>query len=71
MTEDETRARGRFIVIQLVRLTGLGLFLFGLLAIAGRVALPEVAGYVMAAVGLVEMLIVPLILSRKWKSSKE
>lgn len=70
MSEDEARARNRFIVIQIVRLTGLGLFLFGLLAIAGRVELPAVAGYGLAVVGMVEMLIVPLILSRKWKSPR-
>lgn len=70
MTEDEARARSRFMVIQIVRLTGLGLFLFGLLAIAGRVELPVAAGYVLAVVGMAEMLVVPLILSRKWKSPK-
>lgn len=70
MTEDEARARTRFMVIQIVRLTGLGLFLFGLLTIAGRVELPAAAGYVLAVVGMAEMLVVPLILSRKWKSPK-
>lgn len=69
MNEDETRARNRFLVIQAVRLTGLGLFLFGLLAIAGRIDLPTQAGYVLAVVGMFEMLAAPLILSRKWKST--
>ena len=45
-------------------------FLFGLLAIAGRVELPVAAGYLLAVVGMAEMLVVPLILSRKWKSPK-
>ena len=71
MTEDEARARSRFMVIQIVRLTGLGLFLFGLLAIAGRVELPVAAGYVLAVAGMLEMLVVPLILSRKWKSPRQ
>lgn len=71
MTEEDARARSRFMVIQVVRLTGLGLFLFGLLAIAGRVELPATAGYVLAVVGMLEMLIVPLILSRKWKSPRQ
>ncbi len=70
MTEDEARARSRFMVIQIVRLAGLGLFLFGLLAIAGRIDLPAVAGYGLAAVGMFEMLVVPLMLSRKWKSPR-
>lgn len=68
MTEDETRARTRFFVIQLVRITGLALFMAGLLAIAGKLDLPMVAGVVLTAVGAFDMLILPLILSRKWKS---
>ncbi|MCZ8322470.1 MAG: hypothetical protein ACK442_02005 [Novosphingobium sp.] len=68
MTEDETRARTRFFVIQLVRITGVGLFMVGLLALAGKLDMPLVAAVALTAVGAFDMLILPLLLSRKWKS---
>lgn len=64
----EKQARARFMAIQLVRLTGIALTLFGLLVIARRVDLPIEAGYVLFAVGLFDSVLAPVLLSRRWKS---
>lgn len=66
MSEDS--ARNRIIVIQVVRIMGVALVLFGLLVIAGRFDLPGEAGYVIALIGLVDTFVAPILLARRWKS---
>jgi hypothetical protein len=66
MTQDPAQAR--WLIIQLVRWTGLGLFIFGLLICAKRIDLPEAAGWVLMAVGLIDALFMPTLLARRWKS---
>lgn len=68
MTEDQAKAR--WMAIQAVRWTGLALFVVGLLIYAGKLPLPEIAGYVLMAVGLVDALLVPTLLARKWKTPR-
>jgi hypothetical protein len=68
-------ARGRFIVMQLVRLSGVVLVLFGVLLQAGRIEalrdVPVAAAYVLIVIGLVEVFALPLILARHWRTPKE
>lgn len=66
MSNDSAKAR--FIIIQLVRLTGVGLVLLGLVIINGAIGLPSIAGYVIFIVGLLDALIVPVLLARAWKT---
>lgn len=61
-------AKARFIVLQLVRLSGVAMTLFGLLIATKRVDLPVVAGYFLLAVGLFDAFIMPQILVRRWRS---
>lgn len=68
MTEDDTRPRGRFMLIQLVRISGVTMVLIGLLAMNGRFDLPREAGFVLSALGLIGATVAPLRLARKWKS---
>jgi len=65
---NDDRAQSRWMVIQAVRWSGLGLFLVGLLIYAGKIALPEVAGYVFMGVGLIDALFMPSFLARLWKT---
>jgi hypothetical protein len=65
---DEQRARGRFMALQMLRLSGIALIVFGVLVVAGKLSLPAIAGYIMLAVGAVDALILPNVLARKWKS---
>lgn len=68
MTEDPAKAR--FMILNLVRVTGMALALLGLAIIAGKVAVPREVGYVFFVVGLLDALIVPIILARKWKTPR-
>ncbi len=65
---NEDLAKRRFMTLNLVRLTGVGLALFGLLIIAGKIQIPAIAGYVIFVIGLADTMIVPLLLARAWKS---
>ena len=64
-------AKGRFIVMQLVRLSGVALVMLGLAITVGRTALPAPFGIVLVLIGLFEVLALPIILSRRWKSPPE
>ena len=68
MTDPDARARNRFIIIQLVRISGVALVLIGLLVMNGRIDLPREAGFVLAAAGLLGAALAPLKLARKWKT---
>lgn len=70
MTPEEQLARRRFTIIQLVRLTGVAMVFAGLLAIAGRIGLPREAGYVLFVVGLFDAMLLPVLLTRNWKSPR-
>jgi len=71
-TPERDPAAARFAVLQLVRLSGALLALAGVLIITGKVSwlpkLPEAAGYVLIAAGLVDFFVAPLFLARRWKS---
>lgn len=66
MSDD--RAKRRFFIIQALRWSGLALVLVGLAATRGRMPLPESAGYALVIIGLVDALILPSVLARRWKS---
>lgn len=61
-------AKARFIVIQLARWCGVALVLLGMMAIDGKVALPSLAGYGFAIVGLAAAFVLPTLLARRWKT---
>lgn len=66
MSEDP--ARNRFFAIQAIRWIGTLVALFGLLVIYRRIDLPVEAGYVIFVVGLLDALVAPSLLARRWKS---
>lgn len=61
-------ARQRFIVLQLLRLSGAFFALLGLLVVARRIDLPVIAGYAFLIVGFVDLFVAPLLLAKRWKS---
>jgi hypothetical protein len=66
---NEDLAKQRFFVLQAIRLSGAVIALLALLVIAGKIdLLPQWAGAVLLVLALIEMLIVPPILARAWKS---
>ncbi len=63
-------AKGRFIALTIVRLLGVALALLGLAIIAGKIGVPREVGYLFFVIGLLEALILPIILTRKWKTPR-
>lgn len=68
-------ARGRFVLMQLARLLGVFLVLFGILLQDGRIAplrdVPRVVGYVPMIAGMVIVFLMPVYLARRWRSPKQ
>jgi hypothetical protein len=64
----DSLARQRFLVMQVMRLAGMALVVFGVLIARGIVPLPAIAGYVLAVVGIFDAFMMPVILARRWKS---
>lgn len=66
-------AVGRYFALQAVRLSGAVMVLLGVMIGTGRgpaflAGVPQEAGYVLSALGLVEFFWVPRLLAQKWKS---
>ncbi|PXW75222.1 hypothetical protein C7451_107193 [Blastomonas natatoria] len=69
MTADERRARSRFFVIGAVRLAGAITIALAVAISFGRIAgLPGELGYVLLALGIVEFLLLPQMLVKRWKT---
>ena len=67
--EEETKAQYRFLVLNLVRISGAVMLVIGLAVIAREAfGLPKAAGYVLFFVGFAEFLLVPVFLAKRWKS---
>lgn len=66
MTEDE--ARSRFFMLALLRLSGVAVAFLGIAVIMRRLVEPaDIIGTALMAVGAVEVLVLPLLLIRRWK----
>lgn len=65
---DESDARTRFFILSAIRLLSVALILAGLLIVAGKLPIPRPAGYGFMLFGLLELLLLPPFLARKWKS---
>lgn len=68
MNDDESLAMQRFVMLNLVRLSATALTVVGLLIVAGKIDVPKPAGVAFAVFGLLELLLLPPFLARKWKS---
>jgi hypothetical protein len=69
MTPDEQRARSRFFVIGAVRLAGAITIALAVAISYGRIdGVPGELGYALLALGIVEFLVLPQILVKRWKT---
>ena len=68
--EEEARAKQRFMVINALRMGGVLMVMMGIAIANGAIDLPPEAGYVLAALGMVEVFVIPQVLSRKWSSNR-
>lgn len=71
MTEQEALARRRFAALSLVRLGGAACLTVGLLALGGKIVVPQPVGIGLVLLGLAGFLVIPRSLSRKWKSGRQ
>lgn len=71
MSEEEALARRRFAALSLVRLGGAACLTMGLLAVGGKIVVPQVLGIGLVLLGLAGFLVIPRSLSRKWKSGQQ
>jgi hypothetical protein len=61
-------AKARFFMIQGVRLSGLVLGVLGALVLGKILPLPEIVGYILLVIGAFEIFIMPLFLTKRWKT---
>ena len=71
MSEEEALARRRFAALSLVRLGGAACLTVGLLAVGGKIVVPQPVGIGLVLLGLAGFLVIPRSLSRKWKSRQQ
>ena len=69
-TSDEL-APQRWMVINAVRIAGVVMVIVGLLGLQGYFEYPDIAGYALVGVGLLDLFLMPLVLARKWRSPDE
>ena len=73
-TPPTDQERGRWLVLNLMRMAGFALAIFGIVVTQGIVELAgadnKLVGYTLIAVGLADGFIVPQILARRWRSPK-
>ena len=74
MSEPADPAAARFMMLQLVRLSGASLVLLGALILSRRVSalagVPEFAAYGIVAVGMVDFFVLPMMFARRWRTPK-
>lgn len=61
-------AKARFYFIAAHRVVGAALIVLGMLAMQGALDWGEGVGKVLAIVGLIDFFVIPLVLSRMWRS---
>jgi len=68
-------ARNRWMVMQVARIVGFGLVILGILMVRGIVDVGgesgRLAGYALIVIGLVDGLLAPLLLARKWRTPRQ
>jgi len=67
---DHDPAKARFLTIQAVRLSGVVTAVLGALVLGGILPLPEIAGYMLVALGVAEIFILPIVLAKRWRSGQ-
>jgi hypothetical protein len=63
-------ARARLMALHAMRWSGLALVIFGLLILRRPTAFPRELAYVLVLVGLIDALIMPKVLARRWRSPR-
>lgn len=67
--EEDARAKGRFMVINLMRIGGIAMILMGIAVLQSMISLPDWTGYLLIVLGMMETFLVPTLLARVWSSN--
>jgi hypothetical protein len=68
--DGDKLARNRFLMIQLMRIGGVAMVLFGIAVLRGMIDLPDLVAYVLIVMGIGEAFVVPHLLARLWSSDR-
>ena len=68
---DEGLAKRRFAVLNVMRLGGLALVMFGLAITQGVIDLPRELGMAIVVIGMVDFFVLPRLLSKRWRSEEK
>ncbi len=72
MTDEIDPARARFFTLGLIRLLGVASAFLGVAVIAKRLVEPaEIIGGLLLLNGAVDVLVVPILLVKRWRTPKE
>ena len=64
-------ARGRWLAINAIRIGGVAMVMVGILGLRGVFEYPDIAGYILVGVGLLDIFLIPQVMARKWRSPRE
>ena len=70
MNSDETLAKRRFMILNLVRLVAIGIVVAGIANLGGKF-LPDMTpwlGYILLVIGAVDYFVAPAFLKRQWRT---
>jgi hypothetical protein len=66
---DEDKSRQRFIVLAAIRFSGVAIAFLGIAVVMRRLIEPaDIIGTALIAIGAFEVLVLPLLLVRRWRS---
>ena len=72
MTEDNDPARARFFALGLIRFSGVAIAFLGVAILSKRWVEPaEIIGGALMAIGAFEVLVLPIILAKRWRTPKK
>lgn len=69
--QEHDPAKGRWAMLQLIRLGGLLFILGGMVVLSDVVSGPPVFGVGLLLIGLFEFFFLPVMIARRWKSPPE
>ena len=69
--DAEARAKGRFMAINAMRITGIVIVLAAIAVFNGALPLPDWAGYALVIAGMFATFVAPTMLSRRWSTNEK
>lgn len=67
----EARAKGRFMMINAMRIAGVAMIIAGLAVFNDVLQLPDWAGYMLIVLGMIETFVTPTLLARMWSTNNK